>query len=236
MRNIRRSIEEVRTLRGDLSSYLIHLTRNQDRPDDSGNLRYYSAKSVLEQILTSNMLRGLKPVGQFSHHWYKMVKPVDLMAVCLTETPIEHIHLFVGIQGRALNFDSYGLVFDKIELARAPIHAAPVLYFSQPESRDFHFVDAFSKLERSHYGDFKDILYLFDRFGKDARGSDYDWRWEREWRIKGQMNNVGKFVKFGLCPENEIGHFESKYAPIKFVDPFFNPGQIRAKLKLHGIL
>lgn len=60
--------------------------------------------------------------------------------------------------------------------------------------------------------------------------------WEREWRIKGDFTGIRKFIKFGLCPEADIPYFESTFQGMTFVDPFFNPRQIEAKLRSRGII
>ena len=60
--------------------------------------------------------------------------------------------------------------------------------------------------------------------------------WEREWRIKGDLQSVRSHVKFALCPETEIAFFEGKYSDIVFVDPFFNPRQIERLLKDRGVI
>lgn len=60
--------------------------------------------------------------------------------------------------------------------------------------------------------------------------------WEREWRIKGDFTGIREFIKFGLCPEADIPYFESTFQGMTFVDPFFNPRQIEAKLRSRGII
>lgn len=230
MRTVERTINEVREIRGDLSTHLVHLTKgnlfNQD-----GHPSYFSPKQCLENILDKNQIYGMGAVGQYNYaRWYKNIQPGDLRAVSLTETPISEIFLFIGIKYKALKFSSYGLVFDREKLAQPPVFAAPVMYFSQPSGNN-HFLQIFNKLEQSHYADYKDVLYLFDKFGQTYAGKDYNFMWEREWRIKGDLANVRDHVKFGLCPEADIDYFEQKYSPIVFVDPFFNPRQIEKRLQ-----
>ncbi len=237
MRNIQRTIEEVRNLRGDLSHFLIHLTRDHFSTHSGKRIPVTTVKKSLNFILQNDRIQGLlSPVGQFSHKSYTTVRPQDLQAVCMTETPIEQIYLFVNISDRNLKFRSHGLAFSAEELSHSPVHAPPVFYLSQPASRDFHFVDQFHRLERLHYSSFKDVLYLFDRFGKHVGGGDYNFRWEREWRVKGQLDQVRKRAKFGLCPELEIDYFEQRYPPLKFIDPFFHPSQIQKKLQDNRII
>ncbi len=50
-------------------------------------------------------------------------------------------------------------------------------------------------------------------------------------RKKGDLGDIKKLVKFGLCPEKDIDSFEKKSHPIIFVDLLFNPNQIEKKLE-----
>jgi hypothetical protein len=237
VREIDRTIEEVRALRGDLSTWLVHLTKGNFFPmQNGGRPRWFSPKDCLINILKTNRLVAVGAIGQFNYkNWYSSVQPADLKAISFTETPISEVFLFVAIKNKPLKFSSYGLVFNRDEMALPPIFAAPVMYFSQPNGNN-HFLRTFSKLEQKHYSEYKDILYLFDKFGKTYSGGDYNFMWEREWRIKGDLADVKKHVKFCLCPESEIDFFEKTFAGITFVDPFFNPRQIEKRLKDRGII
>ncbi len=234
MRELPRTVEEVRKIRGDLSSWLVHLTKDNTF-NQKGQMVFWKAKQCLEHILQLNTLFAVSAVGQFNYQdWYKNVTPNDLNAVCFTEAPLDEIFLFTNIKFKSLKFSCYGLVFDREEMSKAPVFAAPVLYFSQPDG-DKHFLDVFNQMEQQHYQQYREILYLFDRFGKTLKGKDYNFRWEREWRVKGNLNNVKSHVKFGLCPEPDIDYFEQLFPSIPFVDPFFNARQIACKLELRGI-
>lgn len=92
------------------------------------------------------------------------------------------------------------------------------------------------KMGTEHYESFKKILFLFHSFGKTVYGTSHDFRWEREWRKRGNLENVLELVKFGLCPEKNIDFFEAKFPSITFVDLFFNPKQIEKKLERRGTL
>lgn len=235
MRNIERNIDEVRGLRGDLSTWLVHLTKGNFF-FQNGTRTHFSPRDCLISILNSDTIHAVSEVGQFNYkNWYRNIQPGDLKAVCFTETPVSEIFLFIGIKNKPLKFSSYGLVYDREELTQPPAFAAPVLYFSQPNGHQ-HFLSQFSKLEQQHYASMKDILYLFDKFGKTYVGKDYNFMWEREWRIKGDFNGARALAKFGLCPESEISFFESQFPELPFIDPFFNPRQIETKLKARGLL
>ena len=218
-----------------MSSWLVHLTKRNVFESEVGENINFGAKRCLEQIIHDNRIVAHSPVGQFNYgKWYKNISPDDLKAVCFSEAPIEEIFLFCNIKYKPQKLEPYGLVFDKKELADSPIFAAPVMYFSQPSGND-QFLQTMNKLEQNYCQEFRDILYLFDKFGKTYSGKDYDFRWEREWRIKGDFANIRKYIKFGLCPEDDIGHFEEKLPNIPFIDPFFHPKQIAFKLSDHGI-
>lgn len=235
MRNIQRTIDEVRAQRGDLSTWLVHLTKGNFSKINGQNT-YHTPKQCLENIIKTNTIEARTAAGHFNYSaWYKNVNPKDLRAVSFTETPLRDIFLFINIKNKSLKFSSYGLVFDRDELTKKPIYAAPVMYFSQPDG-DSHFLNKFSPLEQKFCHDFKDVLYLFDKFGKTFTKKDFNFMWEREWRIRGDFKNITEHVKFGLCPESEIAFFEKMFPAISFVDPFFNPRQIEAKLKARGII
>lgn len=237
MRQIERQIEEVKEIRGDLSNWLVHLTKNNIFKKSAGKSISKNPKDCLESILNQDIIRSLIPIGHFSYSkWYPHVQPDDLKAVCFTETPIEEIFLFSNIKKKSLRFSSYGLVFSKYDLAKAPYFTAPVMYFSQPDGNR-HYLDTIRNMgSNTRYTEFKEILFLFHSFGRNLQGKDHDFRWEREWRKKGDLENVQSLVKFGLCPENDIGFFENKFPSITFVDPFFNPKQIKKRLEQRGIL
>lgn len=148
---------------------------------------------------------------------------------------MSEIILFVGIKNKPLKFSSYGLVYNREDICQAPTFAAPVLYFSQPNGNN-HFLNQFNKLEQNHYESLKNILYLFDKFGKTFAGKDYNFMWEREWRIKGNFSGAKSKAKFALCPESEINYFESQFPELPFIDPFFNPRQIDTKLRERGVI
>ena len=57
-----------------------------------------------------------------------------------------------------------------------------------------------------------------------------DWHWEREWRIVGNLEFKLNDIYCGLCPEKEIPYFESKYAPVIFISPYWGINKILDKL------
>ena len=150
MRKIGREIEEVKKIRGDLSNWLVHLTKDNNFKTKNGMVSR-SSKECLTHILKQSVIKSYMPIGHFSYSdWYEQVQKSDLRAVCFTETPIEEIFLFPNIIGKKLKFSSYGLVFSKNELAKDPYFVAPVMYFSQPNG-NMHYLDIIKRMETEHY-------------------------------------------------------------------------------------
>ncbi|MBK8201303.1 MAG: hypothetical protein IPK68_02880 [Bdellovibrionales bacterium] len=132
--------EQLLEKRGDLSPYLIHLTRTGrwKRWKDIYNLAQddfptINAKQALEDILSSQKIEARTPYGYFNLkipyqrgnqtlNQNFQVQRSWLLSVCFTETPIDHVHLqTLTIQGRQLHFQSYGLAFsDNVRKRASP--------------------------------------------------------------------------------------------------------------------
>jgi len=91
-------------------------------------------------------------------------------------------------------------------------------------------VRALCSLMGTHKKEAAEILPFIAFFGKFLRpvygGTTYarkkDFMWEREWRYAStefRFRFKEKDVFIGLCPENQIAGFESKFAWLKFIDP-----------------
>ncbi len=91
-------VSEIIARRTDLSSFLVHLTRDTAEK---------SAKSRLTEILQSQRLLAMSPFGSA----YEKLKNANLSVdsqkcVCFTETPLEHVNLLTEkIEGRQCQFD-----------------------------------------------------------------------------------------------------------------------------------
>ena len=124
--------DEVIQKRGDLSQFLIHLTRTgvltlrkDVHPHLSQDLIINrTAHERLKNLLTAKKIRALSPFGYFQHkvplsypNGYVHNKNSNvvrswLKAACFTETPLDHIYIQTQpIEGRDLCFEPYGLAF-----------------------------------------------------------------------------------------------------------------------------
>lgn len=137
---------ELLEKRGDLSPFLIHLTRSGDLKLDKDiyslpqdKIVQITGKGSLEAIIGTRRIGARSAFGYFN---YKVpFKRADgrvlnasshvrrdwLRSVCFTETPLDHVYLQMqAIFGRQLHFEPYGLAFRESVVRGA--QGNPVLY------------------------------------------------------------------------------------------------------------
>lgn len=145
----------------DLSRWLVHLTRSE---------------ADLISILKSGVIRGGLPYG--------IPRRVgatrdDQRSVCLTETPLDSIH-------RMTTSRPWGLVFDK-ERLRVKFGAQPVWYLSDPSPQLAAIERAISDAESQPTAPIWDLTPYIDQVRSLQGDFPKDWRWEREWRVRGDL-------------------------------------------------
>lgn len=239
--------------RGDLSPFLIHLTRSSDLkldreihslPQDS--VVQISAKASLEAIIRSKRLEARSSFGYFN---YKVpmklgdgrtlnskshVKRDWLRSVCFTETPVDHVHFQMqAIYGRQLHFEPYGLAFREAAVRAA--NGNPVIYV---QTTNQSIRSAFDALAINPLAiTFKSMMPLVEGFGppwfqRQTGPQEIDFRWEREWRVVGDFSFTLSDVAFWFCPEGEIGHFETLVGnAFPFINPAGNIDMAKQKLR-----
>lgn len=210
-------IEHLLNRRSDLSTFLVHLTK-----DSPGK----SAKDNLVSILESGKIEARSSKGWGSTGRAKLPQPcLDLMkVVCFSETPLEHIYsLYQPIRGRDVNLASYGLAFAR-ETARDK-GANPVWYVDMTPGRDWVIARALDALraEAAAAPDFgvhpaSRILPFVEGMGDWGPGSRKEFSWEREWRHLGHFMFSDFDIALVLCPEEDIDEFE-RTGFITAVDP-----------------
>lgn len=114
-------IDELLQRRTDLSTFLVHLTR--DGSDDRSD-----ARQNLVSIAESLTLEARTPYGMATDlDDYLVGTRRTQRVVCFTETPLEHVWMLIEkIDGRRIRYAPYGLVFSK-ETARRS-HCNPIWY------------------------------------------------------------------------------------------------------------
>jgi hypothetical protein len=238
--------------RGDLSPFLIHLTRSGDLklhkdihslPQDT--VIQITGKISLENIIAKKRIEAKSPFGYFNFkvplprpngqviNSNSHVKRDWLRSVCFTETPLEHVVLQMQtIQGRQLHFEPYGLAF-KEQVVRGA-NGNPVHYV---QTTNKNIRDGFDKLAQDPLAhSFKSFMPLVEGFGppwfqRYAGPSEIDFRWEREWRVVGDFSFTLSDIAYGLCNTPDIIFFENLVGnAFPFIDPLGNLQTNKAKL------
>lgn len=209
------SIEQLLHRRTDLSTFLVHLTRDNSTAAARENLL-----SIADQLT----IEARTPLGPAAHlEPYLAGTMATQKVVCFTETPLEHAWMMIeDIEGRSLRFAPYGVVFTKTT-ARVR-HCNPVWYtdISTRGGRDWPIVAVnelvAAAVEQSSTDGVIDeealvessifrITPFFEQMGPTNRARKEFW-WEREWRHVGdyQFSFPSRVVAF-LVPEADHKRF-----------------------------
>jgi hypothetical protein len=220
-----RKIDDILLFRADISPFLVHMTKKTDT---------MSATQVLEKIIEEKLVRpGRAEVSDIRYGGYTLNmsdedRQLYFGATCFTETPLDEIHCLLDINYRQINLEPYGLVFLKDKLLLKGV--SPVIYLNNETGDKDKVAQALFSLIDSHAGAAAKLLPLMSVFGQKIQSpfsanrpkGRVDFRWEREWRQPCAKEGVSfddDDVFIGLCPHEEIKHFEEAYPSIRFVDP-----------------
>lgn len=226
-------IRTVLSRRSDLSTFIVHLTR-----DDSGK----SAKDQLKSIVQSWGIQARNPFGTA----VKKLQEAELSrdsqkCVCFTETPLEYLHLLLGtIKGRSRDLAPYGVAITK-KLARKK-GVNPVWYVDQTLGGSHnwltHEIDKLrdSAIASLNFDDtpFAKIAPFIEQMGTGNGAKFYrkEFWWEREWRHVGSFKLPHHVIL--ICPDNDHSTFEdlakSQDRSVKCVDADWGLEQIIARL------
>ncbi len=245
--------QELLEKRGDLSQFLVHLTRSGDLklskdiyslPQDK--VVQIIGKKNLESIIHSRRIEAMSAFGYFNYkvpmartngttlNAGSLVQRDWLRSVCFTETPLDHVHLLMQtIQGRQLHFEPYGLAYRESIIRR--VNGNPIFYAQTTNAATRSAFDALAVNPLATQ--FKSFMPLVEGFGppwfsRYGGPTDIDFRWEREWRIVGDFSFSLSDVAFGFCPTDEISYFEALVGKqFPFIDPTANIPSAKQKLK-----
>jgi hypothetical protein len=226
-------IGEILDRRTDLSTFVVHLTRDGDG---------MSAKERLESIVEMGRLTAGSPMGwaqSCADAPHLDVAGAPQLAVSFSETPLENIYsMFAEIDGRSVNLQPYGLAFTKMAARRKG--GNPIWYVDRTAGADHQWATAMAIDElakealksgsdevRSRIGK---LLPFFEVMGSWPQGQKEFW-WEREWRHVGDMEFDASDVALWLCPESDVEHFENLLqGGGRVVDPSWSLERIVASL------
>lgn len=234
-----RSIQDILLFRGDISPFLVHLTRSSAEK---------TARQNLEAIIREKrLIAGAKEIsdaryGGRTSRWSDDQKQRFFGAVCFSETPIAEVHCLLEIAGRAVNLEPYGLAFLKSNLSSRGV--SPAVYLNNEQGKIDGVFQALFELHRTSPAAAELLLPLVTVFGLKVKGpaaeirpgGAVDWRWEREWRLPSTLSPFGftpEDVFIGFCPHDEIDDFERLLPGVGFIDPRRNMKWYSTKLIEH---
>jgi len=211
------SIRELVARRDDLSTFVVHLTR-----DYGGS----SARTNLESIVRDGAILARSGIGQAVSRLREAGLPTESQkCVCFTETPLQHMHLLLGsIEGREVSLEPYGVAITK-RIARGN-SVNPVWYIDMTVGHDWltvpldEMIDDEIESGRFDESRLARLTPYMEQMGTWENSRKEFW-WEREWRHHGDFTLPPHYI--GLCPSGEIGAFEdlagSCGRPAHFIDP-----------------
>jgi hypothetical protein len=200
-------IQEVLNRRGDLSTFLVHLTRDRNG---------LSAASALESVIRERRLRALSPMG-----WAKTeddpAEPAhqSQRVVCFSETPLEHVYsLFADIAGRQVCLKPYGLALTKVVARMEGINPVWYVDMTTRGGRDWEEARAIDAIRDAavaargfHDSPEAKLFPFFEHMGTWPDNRKEFW-WEREWRHRGDIDLADRWGSIiWLCPEEEHPRF-----------------------------
>lgn len=160
---------------GDMSQFVVHFTK---RP------------AVFAEILATGYLMGSGPYG-FS--WFRKIPDVKARhsSVCFSEVPLNNIQRLTRRHG------NYGIAFSK-DFIRAQ-QGARVWYLDQGSEQAQTLSDQLRAVVDA--GDFAHALWNVTPFIDLVMPGQYEWDWEREWRVRSHLRFRHQDVAFVVTPE-----------------------------------
>lgn len=192
------TIEELLHRRTDLSTFVVHFTRDSPSSAARDNLLSILRSRCLEARTTYGMAKNL--VDRFP------VLADTQRTVCFTETPLEHAWMMCqDIDGRTIEFNGYGIAFTRTFARRRGVNPVWYLDMTKPPTgyRDFltNAVNQMVKeaetsaipsgatesdLARLAEAPVLRLTPFIEQMGRSGEVRKEFW-WEREWRHVGDL-------------------------------------------------
>ena len=213
--------------RADISRFVVHLTRDDRKDFPTGGA---SAAGNFRSIVKHRRIRAYQP-----HCLHKDRIPKKhskrFSVCCFTETPLSELHLLTRhIPGRSVRLSEYGLVFSREFLITNG--AQPALYINSYGS-NLWLREAADKLyDIAEGNEFrKGKLWRLLPF-LNAMHERYDFTWEREWRVRGDLKFNARDIVCAILPENEEEEWKQKFlrSGVPVVSPGWSTERIVAEL------
>jgi hypothetical protein len=224
------NIRQVLSRRSDLSTFLVHLTR--EYPEGT------SPKENLKSILIGETVEARNPYGaavyQLNRSKVDSASLDTQKVVCFTETPLEHVQLISEpISGRNFRFGPYVIAITKRVARQRAVN--PVRYLDITPGHNWLTMPLNSMVNDAiNKGDFKasDVARLtpfIEQMGPLSSGSRKEFWWEREWRHVGDFRLASRFIV--ICPEKDFSEVMPLcHENIRLIDPEWSLEQIIGRL------
>lgn len=209
------NIEQVLSKRGDISKYLIHLTR--DTRD--GN----SAKENLLSILQNEIINARNHHCLFTPVLEKENLDIQkkFYTTCFTETPLDKISYLIDIEGRKKNLSSFGVVFLKERIIK---HGGNPCFYTNGKFNKETEKYLWKLFYMSKNNNFEDNFYKLGALTNTFK-DNHDFSWEREWRIYGDFE-VDYTNIFAIISEDEDIELPESYSSTPIINPQWNIEEI----------
>jgi len=191
--------------RADLSRFVIHLTRDDRHDFDNGA----PASENFSSIIRSRKILAVRPHCLHSRRIPE--KYEDRLAVCcFTEAPLSEIHLLTRlIPGRKIRLSPYGIVFTREFIVSKG--AQPALYVNSYGGNTWLREAVDEVFDVANRGKFRSgKLWRLIPF-LNAMHEGYDFTWEREWRLRGDLRFKPSDVVCVILPERKEEEWKSKF-------------------------
>ena len=225
-------IKELLTRRSDLSTFLVHLTRDYEGT---------KAKDNLKSILSDSTIEARNPFGSavtaLEKANPKQQEDLDTQkVVCFTETPLEYVRLLAGnIERRKYKFEPYGIVITKRDARMNGVN--PIWYLDMSQGIHQWLTKPLDRLIETEISnktfmqsDVAELTPFIEQMGSnDATNFFKEYWWEREWRRVGDFFLPLKYII--ICPEKDWTEVEqSSPRKLTFIDSTWSLEQIIGRL------
>jgi hypothetical protein len=225
------TITDALARRSDLSSFIVHFTRNTDDG--------MKARNNLRSIIEDQVIEARTPFGPAANAMTSKLDRQSQNCVSFSETPLEHVYcLTTRIAKRQVHLSKYGLAFTRMTARKKGVN--PVWYVDITPGHEW-LMNPINSLVKGTIKNRKRFrtsrLAQFTPFIEQmGTGPQYrkEFWWEREWRHRGDFSFSLKQVILGFAPDERVEEFERFTRKcghkIPFVDPEWNLEKIIAHL------
>ena len=236
------SIKEVLRERGDLSTFVVHLTRGDD---PRGNLESILTNTVVE----ARSCFGPKPSRDLAEKHPGTLLEASQRAACFTETPLRFVRLMCeDIENRTMNFAPYGVAFTRTFARSKGVN--PVWYvdrhYRSDDPQPWRIVPVWDMINSAVATNlppeklaelpiFK-LTPFIETMGRPKGGTRKEFWWEREWRKVGDLGFLPSKAVVVLAPADEhdalraaVQHIPG-YKSVRLVDVNWTADQIKVAI------